>query len=65
MGTAVTQRGSGALSNAFDFRTGANLYRARTGVRLRNGNHGAPVTIGRARTAHVGSFLGLLPVRDR
>jgi hypothetical protein len=65
MGTAVTQRGSGAHLNAFDFRTGAALYRAHTGLRLGNDNHGAPVTIGPDRTSYIGSIRGLLAVRDR
>ena len=65
MGTAVTQRGSGAHLNAFDFRTGAVLYRAHTGVRLGNDNHGAPVTIGPDRTSYVGDTRGLLTVSDR
>jgi hypothetical protein len=51
--------------NAFDFRTDAAHYRAHTGVRLGNDNHGAPVTIGPDRTAYVGSIRGLLAVRDR
>ena len=65
MGTAVTQRGSGAHLNAFDFRTGAALYRAHTGVRLGYGNHGAPVPTGPDGTAYLGSIFGLLAVRDR
>ena len=65
MGTAVTKRGSGAHLNAFDFRTGAALYRAHTGLRLGNDNHGAPVTIGPDRTSYIGDTRGLLAVRDR
>ena len=65
MGTAVTQRGSGAHLNAFDFRTGATVYRAHTGLRLGNDNHGAPVTIGPDRTSYIGGTRRLLAVRDR
>jgi hypothetical protein len=65
MGTATTQRGSGAHLNAFDFRTGAALYRAHTGLRLGNDNHGATVTIMPDRTSYIGDTRGLLAVRDR
>ena len=65
MGTAATQRGSGAHLNAFDFRTGAALYRAGTGVRLGCGNHWEPVPTGPDGTAYLGSILAPLAVRDR
>jgi len=49
---------------AVDFRTGATVYRARTGVGLGYDNHWAPVTIGPDGTAYVGTIRGLLAVRD-
>ena len=50
---------------AVDFRTGATVYRARTGVGLGYDNHWAPVTIGPDGTAYVGTIRGLIAVRDR
>jgi hypothetical protein len=50
---------------AVDFRTGATIYRVRTGVGLGYDNHWAPVTIGPDGTAYVGTIRGLLAVRDR
>ena len=75
MGTAATQRGSGARScslssgvpptfDQIDHGSGTT-YRAHTGLRLGNDNHGAPVTIGPDVTAYLGSILGLLAARDR
>ena len=49
---------------ALDFRTGATVYKVRTGLGLGFNNNYAPVTLGPDGTAYVGVLGGLIAITD-
>jgi hypothetical protein len=49
---------------ALDFRTGETVYKRLAGIGLGYNNHYAPVTIGPGGASYVGTFGGLVSMRD-